>query len=206
MRTSARREIIGMRNGTWRSQPRVACSRCCSSAYEACHSAVLRASLVRWERKIFDRMNRTYRMRDAAKAFVGSVSSHHPVHPVHPVQVFLALTDRLCEKARTKILLAVVLALANSDEAHAAEQSLWLENGRAVAQASEMLSAMRDAEIYGLRPADYAVEISAAELQAVRSGHADAGTRQRFESGISRAAARFVTHVHSGRIDPASAG
>jgi murein L,D-transpeptidase YcbB/YkuD len=145
-------------------------------------------------------------MRDAAKAFVGSVSSHHPVHPVHPVQVFLALTDRLCEKARTKILLAVVLALANSDEAHAAEQSLWLENGRAVAQASEMLSAMRDAEIYGLRPADYAVRISAEDLQAVRSGHADASTRQRFESELSRAAARFVTDVHSGRIDPASAG
>jgi len=33
-------------------------------------------------------MNRIYRMRDAEKAFLGSVSSHHPVHPVHPVQVF----------------------------------------------------------------------------------------------------------------------
>ena len=69
-----------------------------------------------------------------------------------------------------------------------------------------MLSAMRDAEIYGLRPADYAVRISAADLQAVRGGRADASTRQRFESELSRAAARFVTHVHSGRIDPASAG
>lgn len=105
-----------------------------------------------------------------------------------------------------KVLLAVILALATYDEAHAAEQSLWLENGRAVAQADEMLSAMRNAEIYGLRPADYAVEISAEELQAVRSGHADAGTRQRLESELTKAAARFVTHVHSGRIDPARAG
>ena len=83
-----------------------------------------------------------------------------------------------------KILLAVVLALATSDEAHAAEQSLWLENGCAVAQASEMLSAMRDAEIYGLRPADYAVRISAEDLQAVRDGRANASTRQRFESSL----------------------
>ena len=90
--------------------------------------------------------------------------------------------------------------------AHAAEQLLWLANGRAVAQASEMLSAMRSAESYGLRPDDYAVRISAEDLQAVGSGRANASTRQRFESELTRVAARFVTHVHSGRIDPASAG
>ena len=91
MPISGHRETIGMRSGTWRSQPQAPCSRCCSFAHEACHSAVF-----------------------------------------------------------PKILLAVVLVFATSDAAPAAEQSLWLENGRAVAQASEMLSAMRDAEIYGL--------------------------------------------------------
>ena len=105
-----------------------------------------------------------------------------------------------------KILPAIVLALALSAAARADAQTLWLENGRAVAQASEMLDAMRNAEVYGLRPADYAVRISAEDLQAVRNGRADADTRQRFDSELTRAAARFLTHVHSGRIDPASAG
>ena len=105
-----------------------------------------------------------------------------------------------------RILLAIVLALATSAQTRADEQTLWLQNGRAVAQASDMLDAMRNADIYGLRPADYAVRISADDLQAVRSGRADASTRQRFESELTKAATRFVTHVHSGRINPASAG
>lgn len=105
-----------------------------------------------------------------------------------------------------KTLPAIVLALALSAATRADEQTLWLENGRAVGQASEMLNAMRNAEIYGLRPTDYAVRISAEDLQALRTGRADASTRQRFESELTRAAARFLTHMHSGRIDPASAG
>lgn len=105
-----------------------------------------------------------------------------------------------------KILLAIALLFATSAAAQTDERTLWLQNGRAVAQASEMLDVMRNAEIYGLRPADYAVRISEEELQAVRSGRADASTKQRFESELTRAAARFVTHLHGGRIDPASAG
>jgi L,D-transpeptidase YcbB len=105
-----------------------------------------------------------------------------------------------------KILIAGALAFGMSAAARADEQTLWLANGRVVAQASEMLDVMRNAEIYGLRPADYAVRLSAEDLQAVRTGHADAGTRQRFESELTRAAARFVTHMHSGRIDPTNAG
>ena len=104
-----------------------------------------------------------------------------------------------------RLLLTVVLALATT-AAPAEEQTLWLANGRAVAQANEMLEVMRNAEIYGLRPADYAVRISAEELQAVSSGRADASTKQRFESELTRVAARFVTHLHGGRLDPAGAG
>jgi L,D-transpeptidase YcbB len=108
--------------------------------------------------------------------------------------------------AKTRILLVVVLALATCAAAHADEQTLWLRNGRAVEQAGEMLDALRDAESYGLRPADYALRISAEGLQAIRSGQADASTSQRFESELTKAATRFVTHMHSGRINPASAG
>src|SRR5688572_4390704 len=115
-----------------------------------------------------------------------------------------------CEAGRSavfhKILLAGALVFATSAAAHADERMLWLANARPVAQASEMLDVMRNAEVYGLRPADYAVRISAEDLQAVFSGRADARTRQRFESELTRAAARFVTHIHDGRIDPASAG
>jgi murein L,D-transpeptidase YcbB/YkuD len=114
-----------------------------------------------------------------------------------------------CEPRRSavfnNILLAIVLVFATS-AARAEKQTPWLENGRAVAQASEMLEAMRNAELYGLRPADYAVQISAEDLQAVLSGRADASTREWFESELTRAAARFVTHIHSGRVDPVSAG
>jgi murein L,D-transpeptidase YcbB/YkuD len=106
-----------------------------------------------------------------------------------------------------KVLLTVVLALALLAGAHAGgERALWFEGERPVAQASEMLDALRNAEIYGLRPADYAVQLSADDLQAVLGGRADTSTRQRFESELTRAAAHFVTHVHSGRIDPARAG
>jgi len=103
-------------------------------------------------------------------------------------------------------LLAIVLVFATSAAVRADGQTLWLANGRATGQASEMLDAMRNAELYGLRPADYAVRISAEDEQAVLSGRADASTRQRFESEITRAATRFVTHIHSGRVDPVSAG
>src|SRR6185369_7039238 len=96
----------------------------------------------------------------------------------------LILPQFACEPHRSavfnKLLLAIVLMFATSAAARADKQTLWLENGRAIVQASEMLDAMRNAELYGLRPADYAVRISAEDLQAVLSGHADSRTSQRF--------------------------
>lgn len=118
----------------------------------------------------------------------------------------LAWSSSAAFSRRALHLLAIVLVFATSAAAREDRQALWLENGRAVAQASAMLEALRNAQLYGLRPADYAVRISAEDLQAVLSGRADVSARQRFESELSRAAASFVTHIRSGRIDPVNAG
>lgn len=106
----------------------------------------------------------------------------------------------------TSALAALALVLAAPSGPSANEQMLWFRDGRLVEQAPEALSILQKAGLYGLRPADYEVRVSPEDIEAVRTGHADAGARQRFESALGTAAGRFVTHLHSGRISPASAG
>jgi murein L,D-transpeptidase YcbB/YkuD len=75
----------------------------------------------------------------------------------------------------------------------------WIHEGRLSASANTLLAEMRDAGKYGLRARDYAAD----ELLArARAGSMDA----RLDADISRAVARFVAHVHSGRVSPRSVG
>ncbi|MEJ0087114.1 MAG: L,D-transpeptidase family protein [Pseudomonadota bacterium] len=76
---------------------------------------------------------------------------------------------------------------------------LWVSEGKLSASADTLLMEMRDAEKYGLRARDYAADTLLARAQAGTPNAA-------LDADISRAVARFVTHVHSGRISPRAVG
>jgi murein L,D-transpeptidase YcbB/YkuD len=85
-------------------------------------------------------------------------------------------------------------------------ETLWFRDGRPIEQASQVLDAMRSAETYGLVSEDYELQISREEIDSVLEGGADAKTRERFETALTKAASRFVRELHAGRIDPRAAG
>jgi murein L,D-transpeptidase YcbB/YkuD len=85
------------------------------------------------------------------------------------------------------------------------QETLWLRNNRPTPQASIVLQAMRQAETYGLRPGDYELSMPATAVAAVLRSDADIRARRRFDAALSKAAARFVSDLHGGRIDPAKA-
>jgi murein L,D-transpeptidase YcbB/YkuD len=72
---------------------------------------------------------------------------------------------------------------------------LWLRDGPATAQMKALRRRMQAADIYGLDPADYATP----DLTAAYSAPA---ARAEAEIAFSRAVARFVTHLASGRVRP----
>ena len=83
---------------------------------------------------------------------------------------------------------------------------LWLSEGRPTAQAREMVSRLAQADDQGLHAVDYDAELlnkwlDSPELQA---GYARAEAK--FDVALSIAAARYVTHLHQGRINPKSVG
>jgi len=88
-----------------------------------------------------------------------------------------------------------------------ADPPLWFQGGQPTQQAIVLLAQMRAADYYGLRPEDYDAEALAGEVQqlaAARSQNPE--TLARLERALSAAALRFVAHLHSGRIDPRTAG
>lgn len=69
-----------------------------------------------------------------------------------------------------------------------------------------LLQALAGAERDGLRAADYIIELTAAELNSVATGQADAALSGRFEQSLTTAAVRYVTHLTRGRVSAAEAG
>ena len=96
-------------------------------------------------------------------------------------------------------LLAAPVMAAPANDVASAPAMLWIRDGQLSASANALLAEMRDAEKYGLRSRDYAAD---ALLARARAGSADAS----LDADISRAVARFVTHVHSGRVSPRAVG
>jgi L,D-transpeptidase YcbB len=90
--------------------------------------------------------------------------------------------------------------------APASGQLLWFRDGHVVAQAAHVLEAMRDAEVVGLEPADYQLDLPASEFADVLADRADERARRQFDTEMSQATVRFVNDLHAGRIDPRSAG
>ena len=96
-------------------------------------------------------------------------------------------------------LFAAPVMAAPANDATAASAMLWIKDGQLGASAGTLLAQMRDAEKYGLRARDYSADTL---LARARAGVPDAA----LDADISRAVARFVTHVHSGRVSPRAVG
>jgi murein L,D-transpeptidase YcbB/YkuD len=77
---------------------------------------------------------------------------------------------------------------------------LWTLAGKLTPQAEAVLAALSHAEDQGLRPEDYGVAAIAASLGEVPAAIAA------FDVKLSAAAARFLTHLHQGRVAPRAAG
>jgi murein L,D-transpeptidase YcbB/YkuD len=103
-------------------------------------------------------------------------------------------------------ILTTIALMTGAAAAPALEQLTWFKDGLLVAQADQVLSAMRAADTFGLEPADYELNLAASEIATVLADRADDGAQRRFDTVMSETTARFVKDLHSGRIDPRSAG
>jgi murein L,D-transpeptidase YcbB/YkuD len=80
---------------------------------------------------------------------------------------------------------------------------LWQRSGVPTAQAERLAQVLRDAAAYGLHPSDYNLEIIEPGL---REPSAAPASQAALDLALSRAALRFVAHLHYGRVDPRKAG
>ena len=84
---------------------------------------------------------------------------------------------------------------------------LWQRAGTPTAQALRLVQALRDAEAYGLRPADYDAALIDAQIHELIAARELSTTRwAELDLRLSSAALRFVTHLHYGRVDPRACG
>lgn len=108
-----------------------------------------------------------------------------------------------------RLLLVTVLAApavgAPANDAADADALLWVRDGAVSASANVLLAEMRDAEKYGLRSRDYGADALAQRASALAPGAGSAAMRA-LHADISSTVARFVTHVHSGRVSPRAVG
>lgn len=102
-----------------------------------------------------------------------------------------------------------------------AQGPLWLTQGRPSPQALALLGVLRQADAYGLRPADYdaarlsalAAAMSAGDEAAIRRTSLAPGgdscgvaRESQFDLDLSAATVAFVSDLHYGRIDPRAVG
>jgi murein L,D-transpeptidase YcbB/YkuD len=82
---------------------------------------------------------------------------------------------------------------------------LWSSQGRPTQQASAVIGILAAADTFGLEPEDYAAGLLSATVSQLNSASSQTQTSQ-FDILLTRAALRFISNVHYGRIDPRSAG
>lgn len=83
---------------------------------------------------------------------------------------------------------------------------LWLQAARPTPQALQLLTLLRDAELYGLRTDDYRGNELSERLIRSSAEAADDAALAQFDRDLSTAALRFIKHVHYGRVEPRNAG
>ena len=102
-------------------------------------------------------------------------------------------------------LLAVPVVGAPANDAAVAAPLLWMRDRSLTASASALLTEMRDAEKYGLRSHDYGADRLAQRAASLTTVVGE-GALATLDRDISHTVARFVTHLHSGRISPRAVG
>ena len=103
------------------------------------------------------------------------------------------------------ILLAAPVMGAPANDAAVAAPLLWMRDRSLTASATALLAEMRDAEKYGLRSRDYGAD-TLAQRAASLAPNVGEDALATLDRDISNTVARFVTHLHSGRISPRAVG
>jgi murein L,D-transpeptidase YcbB/YkuD len=83
---------------------------------------------------------------------------------------------------------------------------LWLSQGHPTAQARAVIMSLGQADDQGLHASDYDAELLAKWLDSPELQAGKTDTEARFDVALSIAAARYVTHLHQGRVNPKSVG
>ena len=84
-----------------------------------------------------------------------------------------------------------------------AQAGPWLDNNRPTARAHEAVEILADAASEGLEPEDYSATALAQAVAAATHGAAlNEATAQQLENALSTALQRFLSDLHSGRVDP----
>lgn len=104
-----------------------------------------------------------------------------------------------------RFLIYAFVALA-ATQAAAAEHPLWLVDGKPSHQAIQLLEILDAAQLYGLSPQDYRLDLASDEIAGVLAGRAPAALASRFDAALTAAATRFVTHLQQGRVTAQAAG
>jgi murein L,D-transpeptidase YcbB/YkuD len=84
------------------------------------------------------------------------------------------------------------------------DRLLWFAGSAPLPALEEALACVRGAAEHGLDPADYDAGWLSQSWAALKAGRASASDRALFDLGLSVAAARMITAVHLGRVDPAA--
>ena len=86
-------------------------------------------------------------------------------------------------------------------------QPLWTASLTLTRQATQLIATLDEAGTRGLDPRDYDGPVLRRLGASLSQGTGDSlGDVARFDVWLSLAAARFVTHLHRGRVDPATLG
>ncbi|HEY6126154.1 MAG TPA: hypothetical protein VIV63_15990, partial [Steroidobacteraceae bacterium] len=102
-------------------------------------------------------------------------------------------------------LIAAPVMGAPANDATDADALLWFDANGVTASGAALLNEMRNAEKYGLRARDYAVDSLLIRAEAL-AGNPDAGALRILDKDVSARVGRFVTQLHSGRISPRTLG
>ncbi|HYM35615.1 MAG TPA: L,D-transpeptidase family protein [Steroidobacteraceae bacterium] len=84
---------------------------------------------------------------------------------------------------------------------------VWFRDAELTAQGTQLLHALRDADAYGLRSDDYdGSKLSYRTIDFVTHHGSSALRKAELDLALSIAAARFLRHLHFGRVNPRTAG
>lgn len=100
-------------------------------------------------------------------------------------------------------VLALSIAALTGAQAAPAENLNWFRQGAPTAQAMLAVSILSKARLEGLRPEDYQADGLALAIRSLSDSRTQDATRvQRVDQALTLAMERYLTDLHSGRIDP----